>query len=75
MVGGQPANGKTSIFKRMNCFKPQNSEENPLLLMNKGQSPTTPGAGSTITNVAAMAAATNTNNSLKQTNDPLLQQH
>lgn len=30
---------KSSLFKRMNCFKPQNSEENPLILMNgKGQS-------------------------------------
>lgn len=28
--------GKSSLFKRMNCFKPQNSEENPLIL-NKGQ--------------------------------------
>ena len=25
---------KTSIFKRMNCFKQQNSEENPLLILN-----------------------------------------
>ncbi|RNA12176.1 voltage-dependent calcium channel type D subunit alpha-1-like, partial [Brachionus plicatilis] len=29
---------KTSVFKRMNCFKPQNSEENPLILLNKTNS-------------------------------------
>lgn len=34
----KPENQKTSIFKRMNCFKPQNSEENPLILLNKANS-------------------------------------
>lgn len=34
----QETQDKSSLFKRMNCFKQQNSEENPLILLNNATS-------------------------------------